>query len=71
MSKKTLRYNKAIDELNQILDDLQSERIDVDELSTKVKRAIELIRICKDKIKKTEMEVKSIVKDFEQELPGK
>lgn len=68
MGKKLLRYNEAVDELNEILSDLQSERIDVDELSTKVKRAIELIRICKDKINKTEMEVVKIVKEFEKEL---
>ena len=69
MSKKTFKYNEAISELNDILDDLQSERIDVDELSAKVKRAIELIKVCKDKIQKTEMEVKKIVKEFEEEIP--
>jgi len=71
MSKKSLKYNEAISELNQILEDLQSENIDVDEISGKVKRAIELIRICKDKIQKTEMEVKKVVKEFGQELSHK
>ncbi len=67
MSKKTLRYSDAVKELNSILADLESEAVDVDELSQKVKRAIELIKLCKEKIHKTEMEVTKIVKEFEGE----
>ena len=65
MSKKLMKYNEAIRELNTILEGLESERIDVDEVSLKVKRAIELIRLCREKIAKTELEVKKIVKDSE------
>ena len=67
MSKKPIQYNEAISELNNILDGLESERIDVDEVSLKVKRAIELIRLCREKITKTELEVKKIVKEFEKD----
>lgn len=67
MAKKPLKYNEAVDELNNILDDLQSERIDVDEVSVRVKRAVELIKLCREKISKTESEVRKIVKDFEKE----
>ena len=58
-------------ELNGILDDLQSEEVDVDEVAVKVKRAIEIIRLCKDKIQSTEIEVKKIVKEFEEEFSAK
>ncbi len=68
MSKKVVKYSEAVSELNVILEDLQSESIDVDELSAKVKKATELIKACKDKIQKTEMEVKKIVKEFENNL---
>ena len=51
-------------ELNEILDSLQSEDIDVDELSSKVRRATELIRICRQKIQNTELEVENILKKF-------
>ena len=60
MAKKPLKYNEAVDELNSILDDLQSERVDVDEVSVKVKRAVELIKLCREKISKTESEVRKI-----------
>lgn len=71
MSKKPFKYQEAMDELKVILEDLQSERIDVDEVAVKVRRSIELIRLCKDKIQKTEMEVKKVVKEFEEELSQK
>ncbi len=67
MSKKPLKYSEAVNELNSILSDLEAENVDVDELSQKVKRAIELIKLCKSKIQKTEMEVRKIVKEFEEE----
>ena len=64
MAKKEFKYSQAINELQIIVDGLQDENIDVDELSHKVKRATELISICRDKIQKTEMEVKNILKKF-------
>lgn len=66
MTKKNLKYGQAMDELKIILEDLESERIDVDEVSLKVKRAIELIKLCREKINKTELEVNKIVKEFEK-----
>ena len=67
-NKRELKYSQAIEELNQIVEDLQKETVDVDELSSKVKRAVELIKLCKEKIHKTELEVKNIVKELEEEL---
>ena len=67
MSKKILKYSEAIEELNSILSGLESEHVDVDEVSLKVKRAVELIKDCREKIEKTEMEVKKIVKEFDKE----
>lgn len=67
MGKKEIKYSEAIEELNQIKEDLQSERIDLDEVSKKIKRAVELLKICKARIHKTEMEVKKIVEEFEEE----
>jgi len=71
MSKKVIGYSEAVSELSTILDGLESERIDVDEVSLKVKRAIELISLCREKITKTEFEVKKIVKEFEEDLKEK
>jgi exodeoxyribonuclease VII small subunit len=67
MTKKAIKYSEAVSELDNILNDLESENIDVDELSLKVKRAVELIKLCREKIEETEMEVRKIVKEFDKD----
>ncbi len=62
-----VKYSKAIEKLDEIMQKIESEEIDVDELSAKVKEAVTLIKLCKTKIEKAEMEVKQVVKDFEVE----
>ena len=62
-----LKYSKAIEKLEEIVNKIESEEIDVDELSAKVKEAVGLIKTCKSKIEKAELEVKQVVKDFEIE----
>jgi exodeoxyribonuclease VII small subunit len=60
-----LNYTEAFDELQQIVTDIERGEISVDELSEKVKRATELIKICKTKLTTTEEDVKNILKDLE------
>ena len=62
-----LKYGKAIAKLDEIIAKIESEDIDVDELSVKVKEAVELIKVCKTKISKAELEVKKVVEDFDKE----
>jgi exodeoxyribonuclease VII small subunit len=71
MTKKLIKYSEAVEELNNILQDLESENIDVDEVSLKVKRAVELIKICREKIENTELEVRKIVKEFDEDSDNK
>jgi exodeoxyribonuclease VII small subunit len=68
MTKKSITYNEAIRELNTILEEFESEQVDVDHIRDKVKRAIALITLCRQRIEKTELEVRKIVKDFEKDI---
>ncbi|HBO97818.1 MAG TPA: exodeoxyribonuclease VII small subunit [Candidatus Omnitrophica bacterium] len=61
------KYNKAIKRLEEIIEKIENEEIDVDELSEKVKEAVELITTCKERIEKAEMEVKRVVDDLGEE----
>ncbi len=65
MSKEELSYDKAFEELQQIVRDMEEGEIGVDELSIKVKRASELIKICKTKLSSTEEDVNKILKGLE------
>ena len=63
--KNELLYTAAFDELQQIVRDMEAGEITVDELSVKVKRAAELIAICKNKLSSTEEDVNLILKELE------
>ena len=62
-----IKYAKAVERLDEIMGQIESEDIDVDELSVKVREAVELIKVCKARISKAEMEVKKVVEDFAKE----
>lgn len=61
------KYSKSIKRLEEIIEKIENEEIDVDELSERVKEAVLLIKVCKGKIEKAELEVKQVVEDFETE----
>ncbi|RYF96946.1 MAG: exodeoxyribonuclease VII small subunit [Chitinophagaceae bacterium] len=63
-------YTEAFEELNQIVSEIEQGEISVDELSQKVKRAAELIRICKTKLTSTEEDVSKILKELDATTPG-
>jgi len=63
---ETIRYTEAFDELQQIVADIEQGEISVDELSQKVKRAAELIKICKLKLSTTEEDVNRILKELNE-----
>jgi exodeoxyribonuclease VII small subunit len=60
-----INYTDAFDELQEIVSDMEDGQINVDELAQKVKRATELIRICKNKLTATEGDVQKILKELE------
>ena len=64
MSDK-IKYTDAFDELQQIVLDIEDGEISVDELSVRVKRASELIKVCKEKLSSTEEDVNLILKELE------
>ena len=60
-----MTYTAAFDELQQIVSDMEDGEITVDDLAVKVKRAAELIKICKQKLTSTEEDVNAILKELE------
>lgn len=58
MEEKKLTYSEAIQEIEQILARLRGERIDVDSLTSQVKRATELIAQCRAQLTDVEQAVK-------------
>lgn len=65
MNNDTNNYTAAYEELQRIVSEIENGGISVDELSEKVKRATQLIRICKLKLTTTEEDVSKILRDLE------
>ena len=66
MSKKktdTFSYDFAMTELQKIVAQLQSDEISIDDLAEKVSRATELIRLCREKLRETEEDVKGFIEE--------
>ncbi len=64
MSKTKISYDASFEELQEIMQDLQEDEISVDELTTKVKRAAELLKMCNQILRDTEKNVGDLIKDL-------
>jgi len=63
-----MKYSEAFEELQTIVEQMEEGNISVDDLSIKIKRAAELIRICKQKLSATEEDVQLILKELDDEI---
>ena len=55
-----LKYEEALAQLETIVRKMESNEFDIDELAVQLKTAQRLIKFCKDKLTKTEAEIKKI-----------
>ena len=58
---KQPKYEEAFAELQAITHKMENDELDIDQLSEQLKRAQELIKFCKDKLTKTDEEIKKIL----------
>ncbi|HCC70065.1 MAG TPA: exodeoxyribonuclease VII small subunit [Bacteroidales bacterium] len=65
MAEKNLTFNRAVEELEKILEQIESGEMDVDELTGKVKHASDLLRLCQSKLRETEEEIDKIIEEME------
>lgn len=65
--EKQISYSEAIAELELIVTEIEQGEITIDTLSEKVKRAAELIKICKTKLSSTEDDVNKILGEIKEE----
>ena len=60
-------YAEALAELEGILDELDGDEVDVDVLGARVRRASELLRLCRERIAGARFEVEQVVAELEAE----
>jgi exodeoxyribonuclease VII small subunit len=67
---KQITYSQALNELEKIIAEIESEEIDVDAVAEKVKRASFLIKLCRSRLKDTGEEVKKVLAEMEEKAEG-
>lgn len=60
-------FGDAMAELEGILERIEGEEIDVDQLAEELRRAAELLDLCRGKIRRAEVEVTQIVQRLEED----
>jgi exodeoxyribonuclease VII small subunit len=58
-------YAEALKELETILVELERTDVDVDVLASRVERASELIRLCRDRIGNAKLQIDNVVNGLE------
>ncbi len=61
-----MKYKKNFDELQQIITELESGEIGIDELATKIKQAQKLIQNCEKILSDTSADVEKMLKKDEK-----
>jgi len=59
-----LGFRQAMEELEGILERIEGEEIDIDQLAQELRRAAQLLDLCRSKIRKAEVEVTQIVQSL-------
>lgn len=56
-----MKYEEALAELEQIVSKMENNEVCIDEMTTQLKRAQELIKLCRDRLTKTDEEIKKML----------
>ena len=60
---REMKYETAMRQLEDIADKMENGELDIDSLCEQLKTAKKLIRLCKDKLTKTDAEINKILED--------
>ena len=63
MVRKDLKYEEAMTTLEQIVVRMENNELDLDTMSEELKKAQQLIKLCKDKLTKTDQEIRKIINE--------
>ena len=55
------KYEQAFQELQAIVRRMENDELDIDQMSEQLRRAQQLIKLCKDKLTRTDEEIKRIL----------
>lgn len=66
MTKEKISYSEAVREIESILQKIEEGELDIDELADNVSRVTELLKICREKLYRTEAQLGKILDEEDQ-----
>lgn len=58
-----MKYEEAMTTLEQIVARMENNELDLDTMSEELKKAQQLIKLCKDKLTKTDQEIRKLLNE--------
>ncbi|WP_277070037.1 exodeoxyribonuclease VII small subunit [Prevotella corporis] len=58
---KNIKYEEAVKQLETIVDKMENGDLDIDSMTEELKKAKTLIKLCKDKLKHTDEEIRKLL----------
>jgi len=68
MASKEIKYSDALRQIEEIIYSLENDNYDIDETLKKVKKASELLKICKSRLYEVEKEIEDILENMDKEF---
>ena len=62
-----MKYEEALQQLEDIVRKMENNEFDIDQLAEQLKKAQKLIKLCKDKLTKTDEEIQKILEEDPKE----
>ena len=60
---REMKYETAMNQLQSIADKMENGELDIDSLCEQLKTTQKLIKLCKDKLTKTDAEIKAVLEE--------
>ena len=65
--EKEITYSKAVERLNEIMQQMENGALDVDALTETLREARQLLQFCKDKLRSVDKNIQEITSAVQQE----
>ena len=56
-----MKYEEAVNQLEHIVHQMENGELDIDQMSEQLKKAQQLVKLCRDKLTKTDEEIQKIL----------
>ena len=60
---KNLNYEEAVKQLEEIVEKMESGELDLDSMTTQLKKAQELVKLCKNRLMQTDKDIQGLLED--------